>query len=749
MDRAMRAQIDAERLADLTVPMPALELNETQLSRFAALPNVVAVEPRTRFDARIYVGERRAPAEILGIPAFDRQRVDVVQVESGAVPGPGEVLVDVQDADQGVYDGAVGDTVHVIAADGSEQSLRITGEGRSLGGGRDVTDDRVAVFYGRPDTVAALSGTPGYDSLAFRLRDNSPGAVRKTVADVRGLLDTYPGFAGFSNLPEVRAPGDWPGREDFNRFTDFFYVVTLLALLAALVLISNTVTTLVAEQTREIGIMRAVGGSRRQIRTVYLRTAMLLGAVGSVTGAVLGIVVSNALVGFVGSTFFAVDAGIGVVPAVLAASVAVGVLGPALVALPAIRRGLRVDLREALEATGSASGGEGAGDRVLRRARFLPRTVQIGLRGAARRKRRSTATAVIVGLAVGNLLAVLGLAAAIAETTRAEWRDHGEDVRLTASGARPLDARAAAIIRGTPGVAEAQPALVNDVTLRGREAFVWAVPRRTLFRYELSEGRWFTRAEEQGLARVVVVERNIARVSGIEPGDRVRVGTAAGPAAFRVVGIAANQQENGTVLFAPLTTVRSLLGAPGRVDHFWVRTTSSAHDVVDRTTTRLEDRLAAGGYAVGTEITYVGTRDNVAANRTITTTIAVFGLLIVAISMVGLANAVTMSVLERTREIGVLRCLGARARDLRRIFTTEGVAVALAGWLVGIPLGYLLDRFLVRLLQDVVNIDVPFRFPAANVGLALVGTVVFAVLIISLPVSRAARLRPGEAIRYE
>ena len=63
---------------------------------------------------------------------------------------------------------------------------------------------------------------------------------------------------------------------------------------------------------------------------------------------------------------------------------------PPLAALPAIRRGLRTDLREALESTGSAVGGRDAVDRVLRRVRFLPRAMQIGLRGVGRRKRRSS-----------------------------------------------------------------------------------------------------------------------------------------------------------------------------------------------------------------------------------------------------------------------------------------------------------------------------------------------------------------------
>jgi putative ABC transport system permease protein len=748
IDRSMQAEVRAGRLAHLTVSTRPLRLDDAQLAALAALPNVEAIEPRSGVDTRIYVGARRASAEVIGVRDFARQRVDVVHVSAGAAPADDEVLVDVQDANQGVYDGRVGQRARILAADGTVRALRISGEGRNLDGGRDVTDDVVVVLYATSATVAALRGEPGYDRLALRLRDSSPAAVTATLDAVRRNLRSVPGFTGFRNLPEVRAAGDWPGKADSEKFVDFFGVVMVLALLSALVLISNTMTTLVAEQTGEIGIMRAVGARRRQVALVYVRTALLLGALGALAGAVLGIVLSNALAGFFGSAFFAIDVGFGVDTTVLLVSIAIGVLAPPLAALPAIRRALHVDLREALESTGSAVGGQDAGDRILRRVRFLPRTMQIGLRGVGRRKRRSFATALIVALAVGNLLAVLGLAAAATQTTRAGWRDHLEDIRLWTGGTKAFDERAARTIRSTPGVAEVQPALVNDVELAGEEAFVWGVPREPLFRYRISGGRWFSAAEERGRDRVAVIEQNLALVTGTHVGDRVTLATAGGAAQFGIVGIAKNQQEDGTVLFVPLTTLRGLLDAPSGVTTYWIKTDSSDHAFVDRTATRLEDRLSTLGYEIGTELTYVGERDNVAENRTITTTIAVLGFLIVAMSMVGLANAITMSVIERTREIGILRCIGARARDVRRIFAAEGVALALAGWLAGIPIGYALDRFLVWLVKEVVNVEIPVVFPPWNVALALAGTVALALLITLLPIRRAVRFRPGDAIRY-
>jgi len=303
-------------------------------------------------------------------------------------------------------------------------------------------------------------------------------------------------------------------------------------------------------------------------------------------------------------------------------------------------------------------------------------------------------------------------------------------------------------IRTTPGVAEAQPALVTSVKLDGEDAVFWGMRREPLFRYRISAGRWFSTAEDQTRRRVAVIERNLARATGVGIGDRITVATAAGPARFRIVGIAQNQQEDGTALFVPLTTLRSVLGEPTGVSTYWIRTTSPNHALVDRTTTRLEDRLAPLGYNIGTEITYVAERDEIAANRTITTSITVLGFLIVAMSMVALANAITMSIIERTREIGILRCIGARARDIRRIFTAEGITLTLAGWLLGITLGYALDRFLVWMVKQVVNIDIPVVFPPWNILITLVGPLALSLLIMLLPIRRAVRFRPGKALRY-
>ena len=746
-DRAMQREIAASRLADLTVDTAPLRLGPAQEAALAGLPNVDAFAARSVYATRVWVGDRRVKALVIGVPDFGSQTVDVVKITAGGVPGNGGVLSDVQNGRQGRLSVTPGNRIRVVTANGGTALLKVTGEGRNMSGGQMVVFESAVVLYAPPETVARLSGRTGMTSLEFRLRD--PTRADATAAAVRDYLTANTAFTGFADLPNVRPPGDWPGKEVFNKFSQLLYVVTMLALLCALVLIGNTMTTLVGEQTREIGAMKAIGGTRRQIAGIFVRTALLLGAIGSIVGIALGLVLANVLVNFFGSTFFAISGGFGVDLPIVAASLLLGLLGPPLAALPAIRRGVRVPVREALETTGSiTAGGADRVDGLLQRVRFLPRTAQIGVRSVGRRKRRSLATVFQIAFAVATLLAVLALGTSVSNLTHEGWRDHGWAIWLGSSLHPPLDARADALIHATPGVQAAEPIIVNDVDVQGEPGFVWATAPKTAFNYRLTDGRWYGPSDDRAKARVAVVESSIARTTGIHVGDTMTLNTASGRAPFRVIGIASNVQENGTVVFIPLATARRLLGAEGGVNGYWVQSTSQDHGAIDRLDTRLEDTLTAHGYQVATEVTYVGERDNVAQNRTLTTTITVLGFLIVAISMVGLISAITMSVLERTREIGILRCIGARGRDIRRIFTAEGLVLALLGWLVGIPLGYLLDHALVWLFGELVGIEIPFVFPWANVGYALLGTLVLAVLIMLVPVRRAVRFRPGDALRY-
>ena len=747
MNTAMQKEVQANRLPDLTLNLKPLALTQAQLAALRRLPNVAAADGRSYFQTRVWIGERRVKAAIVAAPSYRNQSVDVVSVVSGRPPSGLSVLSDVQNDKQGRFSGGEGSTIRIVGVGDRVVTVPVSGVARNMIGDQAAIGLDAVVLYSTPALLARLGAETGYSSLEFRLADTSKAAADRTVAAARGYLKANTSFTGFSNLPELRKQGSYPGKDLFDQLASIMNVFTVLALLAGLVLIANTMTTLIGEQRREIGMMKAIGGTRRQIRRVYLLTALLLGAAGSVIGVGLGLLVANAVVRFFGSSFFAISPGFEVSLPVVAASIVVGLVAPPLAALPAIRRGSRIPIREGLEEVPALQGGQAVLDRALRRLSFLPRTAQIGVRSVTRRGRRSVTTVAQIALAVGTLLAVLALINSVTATTNAVWNQARWDIELDTTVGTQLDTRADRLIRTTPGVARAQPVLTNLIKFDGKDAFLNGYPGRPLFETPISHGRWFSSQEANAHASVAVIASNLARTTGTHVGDNVTLQTGAGPKSFRVVGETSTQWNNGTAFYVPLQTMQSLLGID-TVNAYLVQTASSNHGVIDRTTTRLEDRLAAAGYGVGTQVKYSGQRANVSQNKAISMAIGVLGLLIVAISMVGLVNAITMSVLERTREIGVLRCIGARAREIRRIFAAEGLTVSLAGWLLGIPVGYGLARMFSWLMLEVIGIDFGFTFPPLNLLIALIGTVLIALLIMRLPLRRAVRLKPGDAIRY-
>jgi putative ABC transport system permease protein len=744
MQQAMDREVAANRLADVTLTTKPVVVSAADLRRLEALPNVRAVTASSLFSTRMYVGARRERALVVGVRAFTGQRVDVIAIASGSPPGPGAVLSDSQNARKGKFDGSV---ARIIAADGRVRSLQVSGQGRSLMGGANVANG-FPTFYARADTVERLSGSRGVTSLALSLADRSAPAVDRTIAAVRDELRSVKGFTGFAEVPQIRKPGDYPYKEGFEQVSSVMTVVTLLALLSALVLLANTMSTLIGEQTAEIAAMKAIGASRRQIARIYRRTALMLGALGALLGVALGVVLANVLTGFFGRLFWGIDAGVHVQASVLVASIVVGLLGPPLAAMPAIRRAARLPLAGALQASGSAVGGQGRIDALLRHVSFLPRSVQIGLRGVGRRKRRTVATASQVALSVGALLALLALGTSVGNTTREYYDDLQYDIFAGTVATRPFNPEATRVLQSTPGVRRIQPLLTTSAKAGGKDVVLWGTADRPLMNMRVADGRWYTPSEGRRHERVAVLGRQLANHLGVGPGDTSQIKTPAGTVRVRVIGVSDSQGNNGLAFYMPMASLQAVLGAPGEVNNYWIVSSSKDHAFIDRLTTRLEDTLGAHGAQITTMETYVARHDNVKVNATLTQSITVLGLVVVAISMVGLVNAMTMAVLERTREIGTLRCVGARARDVRRIFGVEGMAVALLGWLLGLAAGYLMAHGMIALTASLVDLRLGFVFPPVNLAITLVGTIILALLVLLAPVRRAVRFKPGEALRY-
>ena len=742
MDRAMAERIDQDRLHDIQFLTSDVQIGSADLAALEDVDGVSAVDTRTGYPTRMLFGDRREDVLLVGVRSFDAQRVNIVTIDSGAAPGPGDAITDTQNRRSGRFDGSVGAMVSIEDTSGRLHDVTISGEGDTLVFSQGAAER--AVLYLPQETVNGLAGSRGVNSIELTVDDSADVAATAGVVRSR-LLELEPQIV-FKELPDVREAGTWPGQESFDNFSMLFYVGAALALVSAIVLISNTMTTMVAEQVREVAIMKAIGGRRRQVIRSFLSTVLLLGLLGSLAGIALGVPFANLLVGFIGGQFFGVDPDWGFSLPIVLVSLVVGVVGSVLAAVPALRRAARVSVREGLDASRGLSK-SGVLDRALRRAP-LPCNARVGLRNMTRRRARSLGTLVQIGLAVGVALGFLSLGTTVATVTGDTWDSMSWDIIVVQRATVDLDDRAGDLLERIEGVETVHPTLYNALEVDGDQLESWGLPPDTpLFDPDIQSGRWLEGTDAG--QPVAVIGRALAATSGLEVGDALVVGTARGTADLDVIGIDGRLMNNGTTVYLPLTTFQRLL-ARSDTNTFWVRSRSQAEPDIDRLAAAAEDDLAAAGYPVGTEIHYVEREANLAGNRVLVKVLAVMGVPIVAIGMIGLVNLMTMNVIERTREIGILRCIGARAKDIRRIFRTEAFAIALAGWLLAIPLGWLIGRTLVWVVADVFNFgSLDYRFPLWYLPVALIATVALAAVVVIAPVHRAARLKPGDALRYE
>ena len=747
MNRAMTTEIAAARLYDVAIPIDDAVLSSAQMHGLASLPNVSRVSARSLFTTTTLVGTQRVSTEVWGVPDFNDQPID--RVITNSRPGANQVVVDTQDAQRGISNAGPGDTLRIEVAGGSFRSVPVVGSARAIALNQDTQTDHL-VLYATQGTVDQLGGIRGVNYLEFHIRHVSPSAAAATVTAIRTFLGAQPTKVLFSNLPIVRAPGDWPGRSIFDQRVRILDILIVLAILSAAFLLANTIRTMIAEQKREIGVIRAVGAGRRDVHGLYMRTATLLGACGAILGMAVGIGLAQVLVSLFARLFWGVSPAFAVDWPVALGSALVGLALTVLIGELTVGRALRTPVRDALEDEGLVSSFGGSRfDRALTHLRTLPAPLLIGIRNAGCQKGRSLSTIVQIALAVATLLGLLSLALAVSEVTDQSWNVLDYDISLFAQpGGHLYDAAVAGFLRTEPGVSGVEEADYLQMTYRGQTLYGLGVHARTFIREPIVAGHWLTSQEQRSAARVIVVGSAAARLWDLHPGSRVTLTTSGGPETFRVIGVGGSQANNGFNIYTSLGVLQQATGHPGLANAMLIRAVAKSHASINALTTRLQNALARSGYLSSTQIMYAGRANDQAQARTTLLIVECMGLFIVAISMLGLINAITMSIIERTREIGVLRCLGARARDLRRIFRTETISLATIGFVIAVPLGWALAHALRWLVLHLANAQLPVPYTFRNLLVALVGTWVLAVLTVAVPLRRVARLRPGDAIRY-
>ena len=485
---------------------------------------------------------------------------------------------------------------------------------------------------------------------------------------------------------------------------------------------TNTLFMSVFERTREIGLLRAVGWRRRKVLGLILGESVILALLGGLAGIGLGVLSifaisrSGALLGVFG-TQFSPDLFI----RALVTVVMLGLVGGAYPAWWASRL-------LPLEALRYEGGGR------ARVPRFLPRLT----RNLWRQRTRTVLTLLGIGVSIAAIVALGAVAEGMTHVMTEMWRASQTDIFAIEAGVdsdfSAIDERVGARISARPDVEAVSGVIMTGVNTEEMPMLIvfGYHPRELAIRhFHIVEGEPLTGRHQ------VIVGRRVSDQIGLEIGDTLRLLDSN----FRVVGIyetGLSFEDIGVVI--GLREAQSLIGKPHQVQMYAIKLrdpgqAEAVRDELGATFPEIDFALSSDAVESISDMQVMGEM------------VAQISFLAVFIGALGMLNTMLMSVLERTREIGVLRALGWRRMQVLKMIVQESLILGAVGGVCGIFLGQGLAKLL-GLVPGTFGAFGPVYTPQLFVQAIMVALVAGAVGGL-YPAWRATRMRPVEALRYE
>ncbi len=730
------------------------DFDEDLVRRAEASPGVAAAQARRSATVR-YRWNGSAEDRTLSLEAFrdyDDIRVDKVVPVGNAQwpPGRGEVVLEAAAKQVGDY--AVGDVLRVERADGETVELRVAGFAHDINAvpAQFVGYETGYVSF---DTLGDLGEEPVYNrlSLVFADEDISWGdASRKASALREDLFESEGLLVRYTNVPE---PGSHFLGDIFKAVSLLLLALGVLALGLSAFLVVNTISAIMAQQVRQVGIMKAVGASALQLDWLYVFTVAVYGAAAVAVGLPAAAAGARWFTDYAAEILNFRVSSYWLPWWVVIVEITVGLLVPLLAAAGPIRRGVRMSVVRALNASGMSEGkfGNRLADRVLGAIRGLPRPVALSLRNTFRRKGRLALTLSTLTLASAVVISVWSVQTSIERTVDdlESWWQYNVQI----SFALPLDAGAVeAEVADVAGVAETETWLgVGATVIRSdgseNESFsmVGMDPASEFVGPIVVEGRWL----EPGDTDAVVVNTDAQNEEpSLRVGSVVTFDVQGVRDTWKVVGVVKGQL-GGPAVFCDAGQLGSLLGNPG-ITRLVVRGTDPDPDAEQALLEAVEDRLVEGGYQVTNARTRSGLSDQLREQLGILVAfLVIMAVLLSAVGVIGLTGTMTINVLESTREIGVMRATGAQHRSIYQIFVTEGIVVGAIAWAAGSVLSYPLSLGLVRILAEAIGLPLSYGFSWVGVAAWLGMMLAISGMASIAPAFRASQVSVRDAIAYE
>jgi putative ABC transport system permease protein len=613
-----------------------------------------------------------------------------------------------------------------------------------------------AFGYINAATLAWLGGPTDHNQLLITTATGRADAahIQAVAAQVERLIERSGREVQVIDVP---TPLQHPAELVLGTIVVVLSTLGILALLISGFLIINTISAILNQQIRQIGIMKAIGARTRQIMGLYVVLVAAFGLLALLIAVPLGMAGAYGLTLFVASQLNVTLEGFRPPLSIIALQCVAAILIPIVAAALPIRAAARITVREALSGdTTTPPAHAGLFVRLLSRIPMLTRPTVLALRNTFRRRGRLVRTLIALSLGGAVFVSVFTLRASLFTTLDDSIAAQQYDLEVQFS--RPYraeraaqDARSVAEVRHVESLRRAQAFPVRPDGSTAEVVNLRALPAETsLLAPRMAAGRWLDPADERGL---VLSTNYLTKDPAVQLGDSITLQIADKEATWRIVGFVEEFLPPTTpaVGYVNLPAFMRVMGEFGRTDT--LRIATAGHDAAAHAAAAqaLERRLSERGY----EVRLIRSRTEDRAILTerfdvLTGVLSIMAGIIGVVGGLGLAGTMSINVLERTREIGIMRAVGAADGAVQQVVFGEGLTIGLLAWLIGtlvsFPLSFAMSY---QMGMALLNLPLTWTYASGAVGAWLGIVLLIAAAASYLPARNATRLTVREVLAYE
>ncbi|HUT20427.1 MAG TPA: ABC transporter permease [Anaerolineae bacterium] len=646
-----------------------------------------------------------------------------------------------------------GDVLEIELPDGTLRQLPVIGtvQDQSDVYGSILGDLQGFITY---DTLEWLGQPLSLDRLYVVVESgDDEGRIREIAAEITDRVEKAGGQVYRTSI----AVGDeHPLASIVSALLSVLVILGVLVVFLSGSLIANTMSALLNQHTRQVGVMKLVGARRRQIGGMYVALILSFGGIALIASVPLGSWGAYALSRFVARIMNFQVQGFRIIPAAVVLQVVIALLVPPAAGLLPVLRGSRVTVRQALSSTGLAGASSRTGwlDRALTRLRGVSRPTLISIRNTFRHKGRLALTLFTLTLGGAVFIAVFNAQVALNGKMGQISSYFGADVNLDFV----LPYRVEEVVgeaRAIDGVTDVEVWLSSGGELvRAGQATtdpvaVLAPPADSaLVDPTVLHGRWLLPGDENA---IVVNEAFLDDLPDLQVGDALRLKIAGRERDWIVVGIFQYTGMDDLVVYANYGYLARLVKAGNHASVYRIVTAEHSLAFQERVGEQLNEHFRALGYRVAN--VEAGEAYNASVTKVLgilTAVLVVMALLTALVGSIGLTGTMSMNVLERTREIGVMRALGAHNRIIAKLVVMEGLLIGLISYALGAVLSFPITFLLSNVISlAIFGSSAAFAFTVQGFGIWLTVVAGLSVLASILPARTATQLTIREVLAYE